>query len=162
MKLSAEMRLCLDQSVLCWVATADDCGRPNVSPKEVFASDLTRILIAHIASPKTVRNIEFNSQVMVSVVDVFAQQGWQFAGEASLVWADSSEFDEVASPLNAITDGLYPMKAVLVVDVQEAKRIVAPSSWLFPDKPADLVRKQVLSRYGVEELSVEKMRRWSP
>jgi predicted pyridoxine 5'-phosphate oxidase superfamily flavin-nucleotide-binding protein len=162
MKLSAEMRLCLDQSVLCWVATADDCGRPNVSPKEVFASDLTRILIAHIASPKTVRNIEFNSQVMVSVVDVFAQQGWQFAGEASLVWADSSEFDEVASPLNAITHGLYPMKAVLVVDVHEAKRIVAPSSWLFPDKPADLVRKQVLSRYGVEELSVEKMRRWSP
>jgi hypothetical protein len=99
---------------------------------------------------------------MVSVVDVFAQQGWQFAGEASLVWADSSEFDEVASPLNAITHGLYPMKAVLVVDVQEAKRIVAPSSWLFPDKPADLVRKQVLSRYGVEELSDEKMRRWSP
>jgi hypothetical protein len=54
------------------------------------------------------------------------------------------------------------MKAVLVVDVQEAKRIVAPSSWLFPDKPTDLVRKQVLSRYGVEELSVEKMRRQSP
>ena len=145
------MKTCLDQSVLCWVATADSDGRPNVSPKEVFTSDGDRIFIAHIASPKTVRNIEVNPQVMVSVVDIFAQHGWQFSGQASLTWADTSEFAELVKPLDVITQGLYPIKAVIVVAVRDAKRIVAPSSWLFPDRPPDVERQQVLLRYGVRD-----------
>ena len=187
MELTLEMKTCLDQSVLCWVATSDSDGRPNVSPKEVFTSDGDRILIAHIASPRTVRNIEVNPQVMVSVVDVFAQHGWQFSGQAhiaspktvhnlsvnpqamvsvvdvfdqvgwqfsgtaSLVWANSSEFADLVRPLDAITQGLYPIKAVMVVVVREGRGIVAPSSWLFPDQPSDIVRRQVLSRYGVRD-----------
>jgi len=151
-ELTPEMKTCLDQSVLCWVATADNDGRSNVSPKEVFTLDGDRILIAHIASPKTVRNIEVNPQVMVSVVDVFAQHGWQFSGQATLTWADTSEFHESVRPLDVITEGLYPIKAVIVVDVHEAQRIVAPSSWLFPERPKDVVRKQVLARYGVRDL----------
>ena len=150
-ELTLEMKTCLDQSVLCWVATSDSDGRPNVSPKEVFTSDGDRILIAHIASPKTVRNIEVNPQVMVSVVDVFAQHGWQFSGQASLTWADTSEFAELVKLLDVITQGLYPIKAVMVVAVRDAQRIVAPSSWLFPDRPQDVVRQQVLFRYGVRD-----------
>ena len=145
------MRTCLEQSVLCWVATADDDGRPNVSPKEVVASDGERIFIAHIASPKTVHNLSVNPQAMVSVVDVFDQVGWQFSGTASLVWANSSEFADLVRPLDAITQGLYPIKAVMVVVVREGRGIVAPSSWLFPDQPSDIVRRQVLSRYGVRD-----------
>lgn len=152
MDLTPEMTACLDEAVLCWLATADVDGRPNVSPKEVFTSDLDRILIAHIASPKTVRNVEMNPHAMVSIVDVFAQEGWQFAGEASLVWADSPGFAEIAEPLEAITQGLYPIKAVIVVDVDKADRIVAPSSWLFPDESEDVVRQRVLSRYGVSDI----------
>ncbi|HAN72299.1 MAG TPA: flavin-nucleotide-binding protein [Actinobacteria bacterium] len=152
MELTAEQRSSLEESVLCWIATADGDGRPNVSPKEVFSCDRDRILIAHIASPKTVRNIAINSHVMVSVVDVFAQEGWQFSGDASLVWADSSEFGELVAPLEVITQGEYPIKAVMVVAVRDAQRIVAPSSWLFPDRPHGVVRRQVLSRYGVRDL----------
>lgn len=151
MELTSEQKLSLEKSVLCWVATADDVGRPNVSPKEVFISDGDRILIAHIASPKTVRNIEINPHVMVSVVDVFAQEGWQFSGEATLVWADSPDFADLVEPLEVITHGRYPIKAVIVAGISEAQRIVAPSSWLFPDQPQRVVRQQVLSRYGVRD-----------
>jgi hypothetical protein len=56
------------------------------------------------------------------------------------------------TPLEVITQGQYPIKAVMVVAVREAQRIVAPSSWLFPDRPQGLVRQQVLSRYGVRDL----------
>jgi predicted pyridoxine 5'-phosphate oxidase superfamily flavin-nucleotide-binding protein len=152
MELTAEQRSSLETSVLCWIATADGDGRPNVSPKEVFTCDRDRILIAHIASPKTVRNIEINPHVMVSVVDVFNQEGWQFSGDASLVWNDSPDFGESVTPLEVITQGQYPIKAVMVVAVSEAQRIVAPSSWLFPDQPQGVVRQQVLSRYGVRDL----------
>lgn len=152
MEFTEEMKTCIENAVLCWVATSDKSGQPNVSPKEVFTSNLNQIVIAHIASPKSARNIETNPQVMVSVVDVFAQHGWQFSGEARLVWAESEEFRELSKPLVEITKGEYPMKAVMEVSVQKSHRIVAPSSWLFPDLPTERVRNQVLARYGVRDL----------
>jgi predicted pyridoxine 5'-phosphate oxidase superfamily flavin-nucleotide-binding protein len=152
MKFTEEMKTCIENSVLCWVATADKSGNPNVSPKEVFTSNLNQILIAHIASPKSARNIQANPQVMVSVVDVLAQYGWQFSGKARLVWAESAEFIELSKPLVEMTKGEYPLKAVMEVSVKKSHRIVAPSSWLFPDLPMERVRKQVLSRYGVQDL----------
>ena len=75
------MKTCLDQSVLCWVAMADSDGRPHVSPQELFTSEGDRNLIAHIATPKAVRQSEENPQVMVSVVDVFALYGWPIPGQ---------------------------------------------------------------------------------
>lgn len=151
MELAAEMRACLDEAVLCWVATADVDGQPNVSPKEVFAALGDAIYVAHIASPKTIRNIEVNPRVMVSVVDVFAQRGWQFTGQATLVWPESAAFSAMVEPLEAMTQGLYPIKAVIVVAVTKAEMIVAPSSWLFPDEPESTVRQRVLDRYGVRD-----------
>nr|MCU0806126.1 pyridoxamine 5'-phosphate oxidase family protein [Burkholderiales bacterium] len=46
------------RSVLCWLATVDANGTPNVSPKEVFcAHGREGVLIANIASPTSVRNL---------------------------------------------------------------------------------------------------------
>ena len=45
-----EIRLGVGRSVLCWLATVDAKGQPNVSPKEVFAlARENRWLMAHIA-----------------------------------------------------------------------------------------------------------------
>lgn len=35
--LGADIRYMAQRSVLCWLATADASGQPNVSPKEIFA-----------------------------------------------------------------------------------------------------------------------------
>ena len=147
------MHAAIDNAVLCWVASVSPEGVPNVSPKEVFVSSKDSILVAHIASPKTVRNIAKNSKVMVSLVDIFEQTGWQFSGTASLVWPDSPEFPSSAEPLEKLTKGLYPIKAVLSITVSKVNRIVAPSSWLFPDESKEIIRKRVLERYGVEEVT---------
>jgi len=48
----------LGGSVLCWLATVDAQGQPHVSPKEVFAVfDEQHLVIAHIASPTSVKNV---------------------------------------------------------------------------------------------------------
>ena len=50
--------------VLCWLATVDALGQPNVSPKEVFAViDEEHLVIAHIASPTSVKNVLQNPKV---------------------------------------------------------------------------------------------------
>jgi len=38
------------RSVLCWLATVDDAGHPNVSPKEVFDENYQVQLLIRISS----------------------------------------------------------------------------------------------------------------
>ena len=151
MTLTAGMRAAVEASVLCWLATADASGQPNVSPKEVFAPLGDRIVIAHIASPRSVRNIRDNPRVSVAVLDVFAQEGWKFSGTATVLEPGEGGFADVTAPLEAITGGAYPIRAAIVVDVATADRIVAPSAWLYPVRPVQEIRAGVLARYGVRE-----------
>lgn len=59
--LSEEVLERMETSVLCWLATVSKDGMPNVSPKEAFMHDgHGKILIAHIASPQSVGNLESN------------------------------------------------------------------------------------------------------
>ena len=59
--LSSEVQNSAAHSVLCWLATVDGNGQPNVSPKEIFAVfDTEHLVVANIASPTSVRNIEVN------------------------------------------------------------------------------------------------------
>ena len=68
----------IEHSVLCWLATSNKKAEPNVSPKEIFLRyDDTKILIANIASPKTIRNIKENPQVCISFINVFVQKGYK-------------------------------------------------------------------------------------
>ena len=151
MELTEDMRRTIDDGVLAWLATVDADGQPNVSPKEVFAAHGNDIVIAHIASPRSVRNIRANPRVAVAVIDVFDQAGWKFVGRATVLEPDDVGYDDVVAPLDVITAGQFPIRGVVWVEVTDAHRIVAPSSWLFPERPAEQVRAGVLARYGVRE-----------
>ena len=147
--LTDDIRAAIDRAVLCWLATADADGHPNVSPKEVFAALEDDVVIAHIASPRSLRNVRENPRACVSVLEVFAQTGWKLAGRASIVEPGDPEFARLAAPLEAITEGAYPIKAIFRVAVERAERIVAPSSWMYPERDPAVTRAAVLRRYGV-------------
>jgi len=60
----------IEQSVLCWLATVSSSGEPNVSPKEAFLFQDERIVIAHVASPQSIANIESIPKVCMSFIEV--------------------------------------------------------------------------------------------
>lgn len=103
--LCAGVREFAARSVLCWLAMADAAGRPNVSPKEVFAVfDAERLVIANIASPTSFRNIEINPRVCVGFVDVFARASSVetiIAPSYRLYPLETTEQSQVASALRA-------------------------------------------------------------
>jgi predicted pyridoxine 5'-phosphate oxidase superfamily flavin-nucleotide-binding protein len=150
-QLTDEMRQAIDASVLCWLATVDADGAPSVSPKEVFAADGDRILIAHIASPRSVANITAEARVSVAVLDVFEQRGVRFAGRARVTKAHEPGFAEQVRPLERLTGGRFPIRAVIAVEVVAAAAIVAPSYRFFPDVPAEERRARALDAYGVRD-----------
>jgi predicted pyridoxine 5'-phosphate oxidase superfamily flavin-nucleotide-binding protein len=140
--------------VLGWLATADDRGNPNVSPKEIWKFDgVDRLLIANIASPTSARNILSNPSVCFSFVDVFIQKGLKLEGLASVVLPDSQVFTRLARPLVDMCNARFEIRSLFNVEVTDATPILAPS-YLFHSLETREVdqRKRALSTYGVQSM----------
>jgi predicted pyridoxine 5'-phosphate oxidase superfamily flavin-nucleotide-binding protein len=150
--LTPEVQNAARRSILCWLATVDDAGQPNVSPKEVFAIfDSDHLVIANIASPTSVRNIGLNPSVCASFVDIFAQKGFKVIGTARNVRAEDKNFSLWAAPLVAMAGPRFPVRSVLVIGATRVEPILAPSYRLYPAETTE--QSQVASAmrvYGVQ------------
>ena len=148
--LTAEVKWSIEQSVLCWLATAKD-GVPNVSPKEIFvAEDDTHVLIAHIASSGSVQNIRSNPNVCVSFVDVFVQKGYKLAGQATVILEADPTFEKRAAPLKKKAGDAFKVRAVIAVEVREVQPILAPSYRFYPQTTEQAQTEQAHVTYGVQ------------
>jgi hypothetical protein len=149
-KINDAFRQDVAGSVLCWLATSDAAGRPNVSPKEIFATHSdSSLVIADIASPGSVANIRVNPQVCVSFVDVFRQRGFKVEGKAYLVERDDADFERVGAELLWMAGPDFPIRAVILVDVERVSRIWAPSYRLFPERTEAERMQAAYDTYGV-------------
>lgn len=152
--LTDEVKDYIQRSVLCWLATVDAQGCPNVSPKEVFAADGdSGLLIANIASPESVRNIRSNPNACVSFVDIFVQKGFKLRGHANVIEKTDPHFNDLIIPLSAITKGIFPIHNIICLEVSHVAKIIAPGYRLISGTTEDTQIKNALSRYGVSKNS---------
>jgi predicted pyridoxine 5'-phosphate oxidase superfamily flavin-nucleotide-binding protein len=133
MKLPEEVKASIRKSVLCWLATSSN-DVPNVSPKEIFSyyGD-DKIILANIASPKTVKNIQENENVCVSFIDILVQKGFQIKGKARIINKSDSEFPKMESILTKMTEGKFPFSSITEISVEKIKPIIAPKYILYPE-----------------------------
>lgn len=153
--LSTAVRESARRSVLCWLATADADGQPNVSPKEVWTiADEQHVVVAHIASPVSARNIAEQPQVCLSFVDVWVQKGFKLLGTAQEVRADDPAFSAWAAPLLAMVGQRFVIRSVLVIRVTSVAAIVAPSYRFFPDETSEASQiEAAMHTYGVRPMA---------
>ena len=142
----------MEGSVLCWLATVSEAGLPNVSPKEAWVySGAGKILVAHIASPVTVRNIERIPEVCLSFINIFLQKGYKITGKARVLRKQMEGFEEAFQSLTAAFGTQFPISAVIEIQPQAVAPIIAPSYRLFPDSgPLDKI-EDALKTYRVIE-----------
>jgi len=142
------------KSVLCWLATADAYGQPNVSPKEIFLiHDNAHLLIANIASPTSVRNIEVNPQVCVSFIEIFVQKGFKVLGTARNVYRRDTDYAHWAAPLQSMAGSRFPIRSVIVVSVATCEPILAPSYQLYASETTEQAQvASAMQAYGVKPL----------
>ncbi len=134
--IPAAARECVARYPLCFVASLNDDGSPNLSPKgTVRVWDADHLVFANVASPQTVANVGRDDRVHVNVVDHFARRGWRFAGRAH-VTGD-------AAVVQALRDEYpgepYPFEQVVLVRVEEARELASPS-YALGQTEADLRR----------------------
>ena len=148
----------LGQCVLCWLATVDGNGQPNVSPKEIWAVfDDQHLVIAHIASPVSVKNIQLNPKVCVSLIDIFVQKGWKLQGHAHYENASEPKFHTWANQLQAMVGEKFKLQGVIVVKVEQAQPIWAPSYRFYPDSTSEKAQMMAaMKAYGVRPLPFDQ------
>lgn len=133
MSISEEIKKNIRKSVLCWLATASADGFPNVSPKEVFNIYGDKIIVANIASPQTVKNIQQNKNICISFIDILVQKGFQIKGTAKIIQNTDTIFKKMENVLHKMTGGNFPFTTITEITVLNVKPIIAPKYVLFPE-----------------------------
>lgn len=150
MQLTAEIKQSVEKSILCWLATSSPQGEPNVSPKEIFCQQGDQqILVANIASPRTVKNIKSNPKVCISFIDILVQKGFQLKGEAEVIEQGDARFEELASPLKVLAGEEFPFSSLTKIEVEAARPIIAPRYLLYPDTTEEEQIASARRAYGL-------------
>lgn len=153
MKINDAVRADIANSVLCWLASVDEDGVPNVTPKEMFdAYDDDRVVIADIASSRSVANIAAHPKVCVSFVDIFRQKGFKIVGSAEIIAAGEPRFADYGATILERTGTAYPVRNLIVIEVERIQRIWAPSYALFPERSESERMEEAYATYGVRPL----------
>ena len=97
--LDADMKAIVADTILCFAATVNPDGSPNLSPKSSLRVHGDRhLLFANIASPGTVRNLRRDPRIEINCVDIFARRGSRFKGRATIHSAGDPLYEDWWSP----------------------------------------------------------------
>ncbi|MCA9835772.1 MAG: pyridoxamine 5'-phosphate oxidase family protein [Trueperaceae bacterium] len=127
----AELKLLAEQTVLCWLASTDEEGFPNLSPKEIFVITDEEILIANIASAQSERNIYANERVCLSFVEIYKQKGFKVKARAKVLGPQDANYSDKLALLRQKAPERFPIKSIFKLEMTRLEPIVAPSYWLF-------------------------------
>lgn len=148
-----EVKKYINESVLCWLATTNEQNEPNVSPKEMFTLyDNSTLLIANIASPNTVKNIEVCQNVCVSFLDVFVQKGFKIKGIAKVIDKTDSDYDNKLKVLTNLFTDKFPIQSIIEIEIKQINPIIAPSYFLYPETTEESQIENAMRTYKVKPI----------
>lgn len=149
MKLTEDVKACINKSVLSWLATTSIEMIPNVSPKEIFTYyGNNTLIVANIASPQTVQNIKNNEHVCISFIDILVQKGFQIKGTAAIISKTDSDYSDMEKLLLKMTAGKFPFSTITKITVDQVKPIIAPKYLLYPETTEKDQIKSAKKAYG--------------
>lgn len=118
-KLTQEMKDLVESEKICFVATADQRGRTNVSPKgSIYVVDDETLAFADLYSQKTRANLKVNPNIALAVVDLKVLKGYQFRGKAELL-EEGNIYNDVVCYLQTLPMKLPDPQYVVKIKIEE-------------------------------------------
>ena len=148
--LTDEIKKSISESILCWLATSNQQGEPNCSPKEVFTfKDNSEVVIANIASPNSVKNVELNPNVCLSFVHVLKQKGFKLKGKARYISSSAPDFDDYFPLVKKVVGKTFKVQGFIVVTVTYASPIIAPAYFMVEGTTEESQIVSARKAYGI-------------
>ncbi len=147
-KITTEMKELVQRMRLCFAATTDSEGIPNLSPKgSIVVLDDEHLAFCDIDSPNTVRNLRSNPHIEINVVDPVLRKGYRFKGRAELVHKGPI-YDQVAEGFWEREGKQYPVNTVVKIKVEMAVPVLSPAYTFIPGISEEQLRRVWMQRYG--------------
>ena len=152
-EITADIEAIIKQAILSFVATVNEDGTPNLSPKASLTVRSGVLYFADIASPRTILNLKRNPAVEINVVDIFQRRGYRFKGRALILPPDDAEFLMIANWVRATNGPEYPVDHVVKIETTSITPLLSPAH-VFADPPRsqDEIRSTYYQKYGVKPI----------
>jgi GNAT superfamily N-acetyltransferase len=131
--MSETIRREIDGERMAYIASVNDDGTPNLSPKATLATvDDDHVAFCDLASPRTLANISVRPAVEANTVDLIRRKGWRLAGTARVV-DGGAEFDSLAALFRGRGSNLDgagrqpPVRRVVVIRLSKVTPLLSPA-----------------------------------
>jgi predicted pyridoxine 5'-phosphate oxidase superfamily flavin-nucleotide-binding protein len=153
-EITADMEAIIKQAILSFVATINEDGTPNLSPKASLTVRNGVLYFADIASPRTILNLKRNPAIEINVVDIFQRRGYRFKGRAVVLPPGNDEFSMIADWIRVTNGSEYPVDHVVRIATNSISPLLSPAH-VFADPPRsqEEIRDTYRQKYAVTPVS---------
>ena len=154
--MDEDMKRVVAETMLCFVATTNEDGSPNLSPKSSLrVHDDAHLMFANMASPGTVRNLRRDPRIEINCVDIFGRRGYRFVGQATVYSGDDPLYVALRSDVAAEHGDAIPVFDAVLIEVQDVKPVISPAYTFIEGVTEDALRTAYLGKYGVQPVEPE-------
>ena len=154
--LDADIRSIIDETILCFAATINQDGSPNLSPKSTLkVFDDNHLIFANIASPKTASNLKRDPRIEINCVDIFSRRGYRFKGRGIIHSIGTQIHDDLLLEIkNDHGDGIPVIDAILI-EVLEVHPVLSPAYTFIKGVTENNLREAYMKKYNVRPSNQE-------
>jgi general stress protein 26 len=155
-EITPDMACVIKKAMLSFVATINEDGTPNLSPKASLTVVDGSLYFADIASPGTIGNLKRNPAVEINVVDVFQRRGYRIRGRATILPQDDAGALMIAQWVRATNGPEYPVDHVVKIEPVSITPLLSPAH-VFADPPRSPgeITSSYHQKYGVRPIEPE-------
>ena len=149
--LDDDMKALVSGTMLCFAATVNEDGTPNLSPKSSLrVHDDNHLMFANMASPGTVDNLRRNPAIELNCVDIFSRRGYRFTGKAAIHSGDDPLYLDLKRDVAAEHGDAIPVHDAVLIEVTAAQPVISPAYTYIDGLTEDDLRQAYLAKYGVQ------------
>ena len=149
--LTDDMKELVAGTMLCFAATTNEDGSPNLSPKSSLrVHDDSHLMFANMASPGTVANLRRDPRIELNCVDIFSRRGYRFFGKAQLFSEGDPLYAALREEVEAEHGESLPVHDAVLIEVLEASPVISPAYTFVEGGTEDRLRDAYRGKYGVQ------------
>lgn len=151
--LDTDMRAIISETILCFAATVNQDGSPNLSPKSTLkVFDDNHLIFANIASPKTISNLKQDPRIEINCVDIFSRRGYRFKGRGIVHSIGSKIHGDLLLEIKNEHGKRIPVLDAVLIEILEAKQVLSPAYQFIKGVTEDSLRNAYMNKYNVQPL----------
>lgn len=147
--LDDDMKAIIVQANLSFVATVNEDGSPNLSPKSTLqVYDDDHLIFANLASPGTIDNLRREPRTEINCIDIFSRRGYRFTGSATVHSPGDALYEEFDRTMKQQLGPDTKVQDAVLIKLDDVSPILSPAY----DNPAvteEGLRETYLQKYGV-------------